>query len=272
MPELPEVETVMRGLRPALEGQTISRVTLRKAGLRTPFPADFAARLTGRRILRLTRRAKYILAELDGLETLVIHLGMSGRLTVGAGEPLPGTHDHVILAAGDAFVTFNDPRRFGLMTLVKTAGLADDPLFAGLGPEPLAAEFDAAVLAAALKGKKTPMKAALLDQKVVAGLGNIYVAEALFLAGLSPRRSAGTVKNAKPLVKAIKQVLNAAIKAGGSTLRDYRHADGELGYFQHRFKVYGRAGTPCPRQGCGGTVKRIVQSGRSTFYCPTCQK
>jgi formamidopyrimidine-DNA glycosylase len=272
MPELPEVETVMRGLKPALEGLTINKVELRRSGLRAPFPKDFAVRLSGQRVLALGRRAKYILADISGGETLVIHLGMSGKMGVFPTRPVLDKHDHVVLTTDAATIVFNDPRRFGLMTLVETARLDADPLFAGLGPEPLDTRFGAKVLAAALAGKKTPMKAALLDQSVVAGLGNIYVSEALFRAGISPKRRAGTVTDTAALVRAIKAVLNEAIRAGGSTLRDYRRADGSPGYFQHRFKVYGREGEPCPRKGCGGTIRRIVQSGRSTFYCPKCQK
>jgi formamidopyrimidine-DNA glycosylase len=272
MPELPEVETVMRGLAPALAGRRIAHCEVRRAGLRVPFPKNFAIRLTGKRVTALRRRAKYILADLDSCETLVIHLGMSGRMTVSETRPPLAKHDHVVLTTNVATIIFNDPRRFGLMTLVDTATLEQDALFAGLGPEPLADDFNAKVLAASLAGKKTPMKAALLNQRVVAGLGNIYVSEALFRAGISPRRHAGTVKDMTRLVRAIKDVLNAAIRSGGSTLRDYRHADGSLGRFQHAFKVYDRAGAPCPRPNCGGTLKRIVQSGRSTYYCPKCQK
>jgi formamidopyrimidine-DNA glycosylase len=277
MPELPEVETVRLGLLPVLDGHKFVKVETRRGDLRVPFPKDFAKRLTGRRVRRLWRRAKYLLAELDRGETLVIHLGMSGRMSVYAQGRAPtsqGKHDHVVMETdAPARIVFTDHRRFGLMTLIDTAKLDADKLFKGLGAEPLSGEFDAATLARALKGKKTPIKAALLDQRVIAGLGNIYVCEALFRAGISPKRLAAKVQEAAAtrLVAAIKTVLKEAIKAGGSSLRDYKKADGELGTFQHHFAVYDRAGEPCAKRGCGGTVKRIVQSGRSTFYCPKCQ-
>ena len=289
MPELPEVETVRMGLKPALENRRLVKVETRRGGLRVPFPKDFAKRLTGRRIRRLTRRAKYLLAELDGGETLVIHLGMSGRMAVyaegkerrlgqyvydgappGAGN---GKHDHVVMETdAPARIVFTDPRRFGLMTLVATGSLDENKLFKDLGIEPLSREFDAAWLAAALKGKKTPVKSALLDQRVIAGLGNIYACEALFRAGISPKWLAGKVRRdaTAALAEAIKAVLKAAIAAGGSSLRDYKKADGNLGEFQHRFQVYDREGAPCAH--CSGTVRRIVQAGRSTFYCPKCQR
>lgn len=289
MPELPEVETVRRGLAPAFEGHRLIKVETRRGGLRVPFPRDFAKRLTGQRVKTLRRRAKYLLADLDNGETLVIHLGMSGRMAVyaegksrrlgqyvynaapdGAGT---GKHDHVVFETdAPARVVFTDPRRFGLMTLVPTDTLEDDKLFDGLGVEPLSNHFHADYLATALKGKKTPIKSALLDQRVIAGLGNIYVVEALFRAHISPKRLAGKVRAAEiPLLAdAIKTVLTEAIAAGGSTLRDHRTPDGELGYFQHHFRVYDREGEPCPN--CQGTIKRIVQAGRSTFYCPKCQK
>jgi formamidopyrimidine-DNA glycosylase len=290
MPELPEVETVRAGLAPALEGRRLSRVDARRADLRVPFPRGFAKRLTGRRVIHLARRAKYLLAELDKDETLIMHLGMSGRFTVydrkgqfSPGEFMleavpseagTGTHDHVVFETDKGTrVVYTDHRRFGLMLLTKTSALNAHPLFKGLGPEPLSAEFTPAVLSAALTGKRTPIKAALLDQRVVAGLGNIYVCEALYESGISPKRLAATVagERARRLVPAIKRVLKEAIKAGGSTLRDYARTNGELGYFQHRFKVYDREGEPCPKPGCG-TVKRTVQSGRSTFFCPKCQR
>ena len=289
MPELPEVETVRMGLAPALEGRLFTKVETRRAGLRVPFPKDFARRLTGRRVLRLRRRAKYLLADLDGGETLVVHLGMSGRMAVYAeggvrklgqyvyGAPPPGAgtgkHDHVVMETdAPARIVFTDHRRFGLMTLIETARLDADKLFEGLGIEPLSGGFDATYLARALKGKKTPVKSALLDQCVVAGLGNIYVCEALFRAGISPKRQAAKVKpdSVALLVKAIKAVLKDAIKAGGSSLRDYRKADGDLGGFQAHWAVYGREGEKCVT--CGGVVKRIVQAGRSSFFCPKCQK
>ncbi|MGB8602093.1 MAG: bifunctional DNA-formamidopyrimidine glycosylase/DNA-(apurinic or apyrimidinic site) lyase [Rhizomicrobium sp.] len=272
MPELPEVETVMRGLMPALEGKILVNVQQQSPALRVPFPPRFAKRLTGRTVTTLRRRAKYILADLDDGETLIIHLGMTGRMLIsaGCGAPRPGKHDHVVFTTDTAQVIFHDPRRFGLMMLVRTDQLVGHPLFAGLGPEPLERSFTPKVLAAALKNKKTPLKAALLDQRVVAGLGNIYVSEALFEAHLRPERLAGTVADCAPLTAAIKKVLKAAIRAGGSTLRDYRHADGSLGYFQHAFKVYDRSGQPCLV--CGTPIRRIVQSGRSSYFCPACQK
>ena len=287
MPELPEVETVCRGLAPALEGHVLVKVEARRAGLRIPFPKNFVARLTGRRVIALRRRAKYILAALDSGETLVIHLGMSGRMAVLAGGGLqtlgqyvhdaaasePGKHDHVLFETdAPARIVFTDHRRFGLMTLIATDALEGDKLFAGLGVEPLSNGFHADYLAAALKGKKTPIKSALLDQRVIAGIGNIYACEALFRARISPKRLAGKVSAAgiAALTVAIKAVLRDAIAAGGSSLRDYKQADGNLGNFQHRFEVYGREGEPCPS--CKGTIKRIVQAGRSTFYCPKCQK
>jgi formamidopyrimidine-DNA glycosylase len=273
MPELPEVETVRMGLLPILDGHKFVKVETRRGDLRVPFPKDFAKRLTGRRVHRLWRRAKYLLAELDRGETLVIHLGMSGRISLH-GDGL-GKHDHVVMETdAPARIVFTDHRRFGLMALIDTAKLDADKLFKGLGVEPLSDAFDGAYLARALKGKKTPIKSALLDQRVIAGIGNIYACEALFRAGISPKRLAAKLQKASiaALVQAIKTVLKEAIKAGGSSLRDYRKADGELGTFQHHFAVYDRAGEPCPKRGCGGTVKRIVQSGRSTFTCPKCQK
>jgi formamidopyrimidine-DNA glycosylase len=271
MPELPEVETVCRGLALKLEGRRLVRVEQNRPDLRIPLPADFVARLTGRRIERIRRRAKYILMDLDGPDILIAHLGMSGRMVLGRVPEGPaGPHDHVRFVADDgAVVTYNDHRRFGLMTLAPADRIDEHPLLAGLGPEPLGNEFSAATLSAAVAGKRTPIKAALLDQAVVAGLGNIYVCEALYRAGISPRRSAHTVAGARAerLVPAIRAVLTEAIAAGGSSLRDYVQADGELGYFQNAWAVYGREGEPCPGCTCGATVKRIVQSNRSTFYC-----
>lgn len=291
MPELPEVETVRLGLQPALEGHRFTKVETRRGGLRIPFPPHFAERLKGRKVKRLWRRAKYLLAELDSGETLVMHLGMSGRMSVYAEgkerklgqyvyEPAPpeaghGKHDHVVMETdAPARIVFADHRRFGLMTLVETARLDEDKLFKGIGPEPLSDDFDAKYLSAALKGKKTPIKSAILDQRVIAGVGNIYACEALFRAGVSPKRIAAKVSHEQSvkLTHAIKSVLKDAVKAGGSSLRDYHKADGELGNFQHHFAVYDRAGKPCSKKGCKGTVKRIVQAGRSTFYCPACQK
>lgn len=283
MPELPEVETVRRGLAPVMEGQVIERAQVNRPDLRWPFPPDMAARLTGARVLMLRRRSKYLLADLDRGESLLVHLGMSGRMLV-SGDPLgrfvhahpaPEKHNHVILEmAGGARITFNDPRRFGAMDLVETARAEAHPLLAALGPEPLGNGFHEGHLAAALAGRRTPIKAALLDQRIVAGLGNIYVCEALYRAGISPRRGAGTLGSIRiaRLTRAIRDVLTEAIAAGGSSLRDYRQADGELGYFQHAFDVYGREGEPCRKPGCAGQIRRIVQSARSSFYCPRCQR
>ena len=275
MPELPEVETVRIGLAAALEGHRLARVAIHRADLRKPFPPDFAPRLKNRLVEHVGRRAKYLLLELDRGETLIMHMGMSGRFTVRAGRApeTRGRHDHAIFETDDGkHVVFTDPRRFGLMALAPTGELAAHPLFAGLGPEPLTDDFTPAMLGAALKGKRTPIKSALLDQRVVAGLGNIYVCEALFRARISPRRIASSVPGARAarLVPAVRAVLRDALAAGGSSLRDYAHADGELGYFQHHFAVYDREGRSCPR--CGGTIRRIVQSGRSSFYCPACQR
>jgi formamidopyrimidine-DNA glycosylase len=289
MPELPEVETVRLGLAPVLEHRRIVRAETRRGDLRLPFPPRFAERLAGRDVQRLSRRAKYILAELDSGETLVMHLGMSGRFRVHAmgrelrlgnyvyepAKPGRDKHDHVIFQTdAPAEIVFNDHRRFGLMLLIDTALLETHPLFDGLGPEPLSGAFTVKALEDSLHGRRTPIKSALLDQRTVAGLGNIYVCEALFYAGISPRRVAATVRGerAKVLVRAIRSVLRAAIKAGGSSLRDYARTDGALGEFQHRFAVYDREGAPCPRADCGGKVRRIVQSGRSTFFCPKCQR
>jgi formamidopyrimidine-DNA glycosylase len=283
MPELPEVETVRRGLEPVLTGRRIARAEVRRPDLRWPLPGRMAERLTGARVARLRRRSKYILADLDTGETLLVHLGMSGRVLVeGAGTAVfhhaPATqpaHDHVVLhMEGGATVTYNDARRFGAMDLMATGTEEGHRLLAGIGPEPLGNAFDEPYLLARLKGRNTPIKAALLDQRLVAGLGNIYVCEVLHRTGISPVRKAGRIGPARAasLVPAIRAVLREAIEAGGSSLRDYRQADGELGYFQHAFRVYGREGAPCPRPGCGGTVRRIVQSGRSSFYCATCQR
>jgi formamidopyrimidine-DNA glycosylase len=280
MPELPEVETVCRGLSRALAGKILARVEARRPDLRIPLPPDFAGRLARRRIERIERRAKYILLHLDDGQIVIAHLGMSGRMRIQGTLPEPpGPHDHVILEAEDGTVVyFNDARRFGLMTLVDLAGLEAHPLLAGLGPEPLGNAFNGPALAAALAGRNTPIKAALLDQRVVAGLGNIYVSEALFHAGLSPRRKAATVQGerAERLAAAVKSVLEAAIEAGGSSLRDYVQPDGELGYFQHRWAVYDREGQACPGCDCAlaktGGIKRIVQSNRSTYFCPRRQK
>jgi len=280
MPELPEVETVSRGLAAVWEGRTLVRVTCRRPDLRKPLPPAFAERLTGRRILRMGRRAKYLLAHLDGDLTMIGHLGMSGRMVItkGRNEP-PGSHDHVEFVTDDGtMVTFCDPRRFGLLDLCETSALHAHKLLACLGPEPLDDSFTAKVLAAALDGKASPIKAALLDQGVVAGLGNIYVSEALFRARILPTRLAGSLaaKEVALLVECIKAVLVEAIAAGGSSLKDHVQPTGELGYFQHSFAVYDREGQPCPGCDCRllstGGVQRIVQSGRSTFYCAKKQR
>lgn len=281
MPELPEVETVRRGLAMRLEGRVLARVHQYRPDLRFPLPPDFAARLTGRRVVSLDRRAKYILAHLDDGMVWMTHLGMSGSMVLRE-APLPAArapHDHLVFETDDGWtVTYNDVRRFGFMDLFPESGVESHPMLSCLGPEPLGNGFNAAVLTEALKGKQTPIKAALLDQRVVAGLGNIYVCEALFRAGISPTRLADTVagKRAERLVPVIREVLAEAIAAGGSSLRDYVQSDGELGYFQHSFKVYGREGQPCEGCDCDlsrtGGIQRIVQSGRSTFYCPRKQK
>lgn len=283
MPELPEVETVRRGLAPVLVGRRIAEVRLRRKDLRIPFPPRFAKRLEGRRIERLDRRAKYLLAALDSGETLVIHLGMSGQLTLEGGararryherESL-GAHDHVLITLeGGRRLLFNDPRRFGLMTLVPTDRVESHKLFHRLGLEPLDGALTGAALQGLLAKRKTPLKAALIDQSVIAGVGNIYACEALHRARLSPKRLARTLKpaSAARLAAAVREVLAEAVEAGGSTLRDYVRSDGSPGYFQHRFAVYDRTGERCPRAGCRGTIRRIVQSNRSTFYCPSCQR
>jgi len=291
MPELPEVETVRRGLAPHLDGARLVQVEQRRPDLRFPFPDDFAARLKGARIGVLTRRAKYLLAPLDTGETLVAHLGMTGRFTIEAnmedgGDPdAPGRfhhaagadpkHTHVVLTTDrGANVSYNDARRFGYMTLIPTARLELSPYFMGLGPEPLGGGFGPAMLVQAFAGRRQSIKATLLDQRVVAGLGNIYVCEALHRARLHPERPAGEIGLAeiKRLVLAIRAVLTEAIAAGGSTLRDYRSADGALGYFQHAFKVYGREDDPCASPRCPGVVRRVVQGGRSSFFCSHCQR
>ena len=283
MPELPEVETVRRGLAPAMEGAVIERAEVNRPDLRWPFPEAMAERLTGQRVLSLGRRSKYILAALGSGETLIIHLGMSGRMTV-SGDPLgrfhhhhpaPEKHDHVVLHMDNgARITFNDARRFGAMDLTPTEAVERHWLLAALGPEPTGNAFSEAYLVSALKGRNTPIKAALLDQRIIAGLGNIYVCEALHRAGINPKRRAGSLSKARisRLTPIIRDVISEAIEAGGSSLRDYRQADGELGYFQHVFKAYDREGQPCRTPGCAGTITRIVQSGRSTFYCTQCQR
>ena len=293
MPELPEVETVRRGLQPVMEGFLIAKAEARRKDLRFPFQKDFVARLDGQTVTGLGRRAKYLMADLGSGDVLLMHLGMSGSFRVVANEAThsPGqfhhprgddrAHDHVVFhMSSGVSVVFNDPRRFGYMKIIARDALEAEPLLRGLGPEPLGNEFDATMLARACADKKTSLKAALLDQRVVAGLGNIYVCEALYRSQLSPRRSAATLatrKNepadhAKRLVTAIHGVLNQAIKAGGSSLRDHRQTSGELGYFQHSFQVYDREGETCQTAKCSGIVKRFTQNGRSTFWCPKCQK
>jgi formamidopyrimidine-DNA glycosylase len=297
MPELPEVETVCRGLRTALVGKRLVNVTVRRPDLRLPFPENFARRLLDREVLEIERLAKYILVRLSGDLTLLVHLGMTGRFTIvapsgravnlgefyfetQAEEGGVGAHDHVTFRFDDGTaVTFTDPRRFGVMDLIEGTDVSAHRLLKGLGTEPLAQGFNLAHLRRLFEGRRAPLKAALMDQRVVAGLGNIYACEALFRAGLSPRRMAGTLvrrgrsdKALARLVAAVRQVLKEAIRAGGSTLRDYADADGAAGRYQNRFRVYGREGKPCPRKGCRGRVKRIVQAGRSTFYCPVCQR
>jgi len=294
MPELPEVETVMRGLKPVLEGQRIASVVLRRAGLRFPFPEQFAERLTGHRVTALWRRAKYILAGLDSGEVMLIHLGMTGRFSVFSGEEArnlgefyfetaagpsgQGPHDHVVLTLENGTrIVYTDPRRFGVMDLFPATEAAAHKLLGGIGVEPLGNEFSADYLAERFRGKAAPLKAALLDQHIVAGLGNIYVCEALHRAGLSPRRKAMTLVKKKShdprledLVRHVREILTEAITAGGSTLQDFAHTDGASGDFQQRFRVYDREGEACVT--CGMTIERLVQSGRSTFYCRHCQK
>ena len=282
MPELPEVETVRRGLTPAMEGQVIVQADVNRPDLRWPFPDNMSERLTGKTVLRLRRRSKYVLADLSSGETLLIHLGMSGRMLI-SGDPLgqfvhehpaPEKHDHVVFhMSNGSRVTFNDPRRFGAMDLLDTATAEKHKLLAALGPEPLGNDFNDSVLLTALKNEKSPVKSALLDQGIVCGLGNIYVCEALFRAGISPTRLAKDLikPRVRSLVPIIRDVLSEAIEAGGSSLKDFRQADGELGYFQHSFDVYGREGEPCRTEGCTNAIERIVQSGRSSFHCPTCQ-
>lgn len=291
MPELPEVETVRRGLAPAMEGQVIERADVNRPDLRWPFPERMAERLCGQTVLRLRRRSKYVLADLSSGETLLIHLGMSGRMLVSGDtsfqefalgkigqfvhdHPPAQKHDHVVFHMDNgARITFNDPRRFGAMDLLDTATADQHKLLAVLGPEPLGNDFHDSHLIKAFENKNSPVKSALLDQRIVSGLGNIYVCEALFRAGISPKRKAGKISKPRvaSLVPIIRDVLSEAIEAGGSSLKDFKQADGELGYFQHSFDVYGREGEPCRTPECGDTIERIVQSGRSSFYCKQCQ-
>ena len=283
MPELPEVETVRRGLEPVMTDTVIESAQVNRPDLRWPLPANMSERLTGQRVVGLRRRSKYILCDLEGGETLLIHLGMSGRMLISGAQvgafahphPAPEKHDHVVLnMVGGARITFNDARRFGAMDLAQTSEVDSHKWLAGLGPEPLGNAFSEDHLVARLKGRKMPIKSALLDQKIVAGLGNIYVCETLYRAGIHPARQAGAIseRRVRSMVPIIRQVLEEAIAAGGSSLRDFRQADGELGYFQHNFDVYGREGMTCKTQECQAEIRRIVQSGRSSFYCPTCQR
>ncbi|MEQ1619307.1 MAG: bifunctional DNA-formamidopyrimidine glycosylase/DNA-(apurinic or apyrimidinic site) lyase [Terricaulis sp.] len=285
MPELPEVETVRRGLAPHLVGKRITRAQTKRADLRFPFPPRFATRLSGRRVEALTRRAKYLLAELDDGAVWVTHLGMTGRWFVSGlkqqpgdfyyAEPLNPAHTHVVIEMEEGpCLEFNDPRRFGYMDLIAREAFDAHPWFKGLGPEPLGNDFNAPYLAEAFAGKKANVKSALLDQRVVAGLGNIYVVEALHRAGIAPARAAGSVSPARleRLAPAIRAVLGEAIAAGGSTLSDYAQVDGKQGAFQQRFRVYDREGAVCFTPKCGGAIKRAVHSGRSTFWCGKCQR
>jgi len=283
MPELPEVETVRRGLLPVLEGAVIAKAEVNRPDLRWPLPERMADRLTGRRVTALRRRSKYILADLDSGETLLVHLGMSGRMLISGAQlgtyyhdhPAPQKHDHVVLHMDNgARITFNDARRFGAMDLMPTETSDQHMLLKDLGPEPFGNDFNEPYLAGRLKGRRTPIKAALLDQRIIAGLGNIYVAETLYRARISPLRLAGELKprQVQSLVPTIREVLAEAIEAGGSSLRDFRQANGELGYFSKHFQVYDREGDPCETPGCKGTITRTVQSGRSSFWCPSCQR
>lgn len=297
MPELPEVETVKRGLEPILLGQVIKSVDLRRANLRFPFPEGFAAKLAGAKVLSLTRRAKYILVDLDNDHTLITHLGMTGRFTAlrprggdinlgefyfetDANQNADGPHDHVVFTLGNSVrLVYSDPRRFGMMDLTSTSELSRHKLLKDIGIEPLGNELSVDYIAAKFKDKSAPLKAALLDQRIIAGLGNIYVCEALHRARLSPTRKTKTLVKAKShdsriddLLRHIKDILNDAIIAGGSTLQDFVGADGEKGAYQQRFSAYDREGENCSNIGCNSQIKRITQSGRSTYYCPTCQK
>lgn len=283
MPELPEVETVRRGIAPVMEGQKIAGVKVNRPDLRWPLPERMAERLSGRHVTNVRRRSKYILCDLDSGETLLIHLGMSGRVLISGDpqgrfvheHPMEEKHDHVVIdMETGARITYNDPRRFGAMDLLETATAEEHPLLSVLGPEPLSNGFNEDQFYQAIRSRNSPIKSVLLDQSVVAGLGNIYVCEALFRAGIDPRRKAKNLSKARAesLVPIIREVLSEAIEAGGSSLKDYRQADGELGYFQHSFDVYGREAEPCKTEGCAAAIRRITQSGRSTFFCAQCQR
>jgi len=296
MPELPEVETVKRGLAPVMEGAIIEALEVRRPNLRFDFPFEFAKRVQGRKITALSRRAKYLIADLDDGACVIMHLGMSGsfRIELEEGSQIPGLfhhdrskiskHDHVVFhmnhPLGRAKIVYNDPRRFGFMDLIARQDLSNHPFFRHLGVEPVGNELSTEVMAKLFKERKAPVKASLLDQRLIAGLGNIYVCEALHEAGISPLRKTQTLvlkngiasKRLLPLAAIIRSVIAKAIEAGGSSLRDHRQADGNLGYFQHQFRVYGREGEKCPNNACSGKIRRITQSGRSTFYCPACQK
>ena len=276
MPELPEVETIRRGLSKAMTGQLINEVIVRRTDLRRPLPDGFVETVRGKKILTIDRRAKYLLMRLENDVVVLIHLGMSGRMVIelGTDPQIPNRkHEHIVFVLeNNNIIRFSDPRRFGLIEISHAKDLSSHQLLKDIGPEPLSTEFNSLMLANRLQGRKTPIKSVLLDQGVVAGLGNIYVCEGLFIAGLSPMRSANTItlKQASILVKKTKELLLDAIKSGGSTLKDHVSATGEMGYFQHKFKVYGRAGHPCPI--CEEPIRRIVQAGRSTFFCSECQR
>lgn len=287
MPELPEVETVRRGLEPAVTGKTITRVELHRPDLRFPFPVDFVARLEGRKVLGLRRRSKYILFDMSSAETLILHLGMSGRVTISTPDEhddleafyqakgISAKHEHVVFHLNDQMrISYFDPRRFGLMDLCKTDMASEHRLLKDIGIEPTGNRLSGAFLKERFQGKRTSAKAALLDQKIVAGLGNIYVCEALFRAGISPKKPIGGIsqKRLNALATAMREVIREAIEKGGSSLKDFAQTDGTLGYFQTTFMVYDQEGMGCPKQDCPGRIKRIVQNGRSTFYCPRCQR
>ncbi|WND03799.1 bifunctional DNA-formamidopyrimidine glycosylase/DNA-(apurinic or apyrimidinic site) lyase [Temperatibacter marinus] len=279
MPELPEVETVMRGIDPVLTGKRLVMAQKRRPTLRFPIPEDFEAALTGKRVIGMRRRSKYILMEMEGDLTVLIHLGMSGRIRLFKGQDSETyeaeKHDHILLKTEEGtLLAYNDPRRFGMWLFIDSNSVDEHDLIKNIGPEPLGNHFNADYLSSRFEGKKTPIKSALLDQRLIAGLGNIYVCEALWRTGIHPKRQAGKIaeKRLSKLVPAIRDILQDAIISGGSTLKDHAQVDGELGYFQHKFNAYGRENAPCLRDSCSGTIKRIIQSGRSTFYCDSCQK